>query len=66
MDILSTHKPSAIYETFKLKETNRIWDRFEFVYAPRHGSWLNMQEIEFDVLMGQCLDRRIDSMKIMK
>jgi hypothetical protein len=66
MDNLSTHKPSALYETFKPKEAKRIWDRFEFVYTPRHGSWLNMAEIELNVLMGQCLNRRIDSMKIMK
>jgi hypothetical protein len=66
MDNLSTHKPSALYETFKPKEAKRIWDRFQFVYTPRHGSWLNMAEIELNVLMGQCLNRRIDSMKIMK
>lgn len=66
MDNLSTHKPSALYETFKPKEAKRIWDRFEFVYTPRHGSWLNMAEIELNVLMGQCLNRRIESMKIMK
>ena len=62
MDNLSTHKPSALYETFKPKEAKRIWDRFEFVYTPRHGSWLNMAEIELNVLMGQCLKRRIDNM----
>ena len=66
MDNLSTHRPSALYETFKPKEAKRIWDRFEFVYTPRHGSWLNMAEIELNVLMGQCLNRRIESMKIMK
>jgi len=66
MGNLSTHKPSALYETFKPKEAKRIWDRFEFVYTPRHGSWLNMAEIELNVLMGQCLNRRIDCMKIMK
>ena len=66
MDNLSTHKPSALYETFKPKEAKRIWDRFQFFYTPRHGSWLNMAEIELNVLMGQCLNRRIDSMKIMK
>lgn len=66
MDNLSTHKPSALYETFKPKEAKRIWDRFEFIYTPRHGSWLNMAEIELNVLMGQCLNRRIESMKIMK
>ena len=66
MDNLATHKPSALYETFRPEEAKRIWDRFEFVYTPKHGSWLNMAEIELNVLMGQCLNRRIDNMKTMK
>ncbi|TCL15570.1 DDE superfamily endonuclease [Azotobacter chroococcum] len=41
-------------------------DRFEFVYTPKHGSWLNMAEIEINVLVGQCLDRRIDSLELMR
>jgi hypothetical protein len=60
MDNLNTHKPSALYETFLPEEAKRIWDRFEFIYTPKHGSWLNMAEIELNVLMGQCLNRRID------
>lgn len=66
MDNLSTHKPSALYEAFEPKEAKRIWDRFEFVYTPKHGSWLNMAEIELNVLMGQCLNRRIDDIETMK
>lgn len=66
MDNLATHKPAALYETFSPQEAKRIWDRFEFIYTPKHGSWLNMAEIELNVLMGQCLDRRIDDMEIMK
>ena len=66
MDNLATHKPGALYEVFEPAEAKRIWDRFEFVYTPKHGSWLNMAEIELNVLMGQCLNRRIESMKIMK
>ena len=66
MDDLSTHKASALYEAFCPKEAKRIWDRFEFVYTPKHGSWLNMAEIELNVLMGQCLKRRIDSMATIK
>ena len=66
MDNLATHKPSALYETFSPEEAKRIWDRFEFIYTPKHGSWLNMAEIELNVLMGQCLDRRIDDIEIMK
>ena len=62
MDNLNTHKPSALYETFPPQEAKRIWDRFEFIYTPKHGSWLNMVEIELNVLMGQCLNRRIDDM----
>jgi len=63
MDNLATHKASALYEAFLPEEAKRIWDRFEFVYTPKHGSWLNMAEIELNVLMGQCLKRRIDNMQ---
>ena len=56
MDNLATHKPAALYETFSPVEAKRIWDRFEFIYTPKHGSWLNMAEIELNVLMGQCLN----------
>ncbi len=59
MDNLGTHKPGSLYETFEPNEAKKLWDRFEFVYTPKHGSWLNMAEIELNVLMGQCLDRRI-------
>jgi hypothetical protein len=65
MDNLNTHKPAALYETFPPGEAKRIWDRFEFIYTPKHGSWLNMAEIELNVLMGQCLNRRIDNMETM-
>lgn len=61
MDNLNTHSPSSLYETFKPEEAKRIWDRFEFVYTPKHGSWLNMAEIELKVLHSQCLSRRIDN-----
>lgn len=66
MDNLNTHKPSALYETFAPREAKRIWDRFEFIYTPKHGSWLNIAEIELNVLIRQCLNRRIDNMKTMK
>ncbi len=62
MDNLNTHRPAALYETFTPEEAKRIWDRFEFIYTPKHGSWLNMAEIELNVLMGQCLNRHIDNM----
>jgi len=60
MDNLGTHKPGALYETFLPEQAKAILDRFEFVYTPKHGSWLNMAEIELNVLMGQCLKRRIE------
>jgi hypothetical protein len=58
-DQLNTHNPAALYEVFEPKEAKRILDRLEFHYTPKHGSWLNMAEIELSVLSRQCLDRRI-------
>ncbi len=66
MDNYGTHKAAALYEAFKPQEAKRIWDRYEFIYTPKHGSWLNMAEIELHVLMGQCLNRRIDNMDFMR
>jgi transposase len=63
MDNLGTHKPGALYETYKPEEAKQLWDRFEFVFTPKHGSWLNMAEIELNVLMKQCLNRRIDTIE---
>ena len=65
MDNLATHKAAALYDAFAPEEAKRIWDRFEFIYTPKHGSWLNMAEIELNVLMGQCLNRRIDKIETM-
>jgi hypothetical protein len=62
MDNLNTHKPGSLYEAFSPAEAKRIWDRFEFIYTPKHGSWLNMAEIELNVLIHQCLNRRIDTL----
>ena len=61
MDNFKTHDPSALYETFEPREAKRIWDRFEFIFTPKHGSWLNMAEIELHVLNGQCLNRHIST-----
>jgi DDE superfamily endonuclease len=58
-DHLNTHTPAALYEALPPAEAKRILDRLEFHYTPKHGSWLNMAEIELSVLNGQCLDRRI-------
>ena len=59
LDNLSTHKPSALYETFEPAEARRILSCLEFHYTPKHASWLNMVEIEIGVMVKQCLDRRI-------
>lgn len=61
MDNLNTHKAGSLYEAFPPEEAMGIWDRFEFVYTPTHGSWLNMAEIELNVLISQCLNRRIEN-----
>jgi len=59
LDNLNTHTPAALYETFAPEEARRLTRRLEFHYTPKHGSWLNMAEIELAVLSGQCLKRRI-------
>ena len=66
MDNLSTHKPGSLYESFSPEEAKRLWDRFDFVFTPKHGSWLNVAEIELNVLNGQCLNRRIDEIEIVR
>jgi hypothetical protein len=59
LDNLSTHTPEALYETFPAAEARRILRRLEFHYTPKHGSWLNMAEIELSILTRECLGRRI-------
>jgi hypothetical protein len=59
VDNLNTHKPAVLYEVFEPAEARRIIGRLEFVYTPKHASWLNMAEIELSVLARQCLGRRI-------
>ncbi len=66
MDNLNTHKPESLYSTFKPEKAKKLWDRFEFIYTPKHGSWLNMAEIELNVLIGQCLKRRIDNIETIR
>ena len=58
-DNLNTHTTASLYEAFPPAEARRIAERFEVHYTPKHGSWLNMAEIELAVLASQCLDRRI-------
>jgi len=59
LDNLNTHKPASLYETFAPAQAHRIRQKLEFHYTPKHGSWLNMAEIELSVLARQCLHRRI-------
>jgi hypothetical protein len=61
MDNLNTHKIGSLYEAFAPAEAKRIASRLEIHYTPKHGSWLNVAEVEFSVLGRQCLDRRIGS-----
>ena len=58
-DNLNTHTPASLYEAFPPAEAKRLADRLEIHYTPKHGSWLNMAEIELSVLSRQCLDRRV-------
>lgn len=66
MDNFKTHTLGALYEAFNPEEAKRLWDRFEFVFTPKHASWLNMAEIEFHVLNKQCLSRHIASKEEIK
>jgi len=59
LDNLNTHRPASLYETFAPAEARRLLKRLAFHYTPKHGSWLNMAEIELSVLSRQCLGRRI-------
>lgn len=59
VDNLNTHTPAALYEAFAPEEAHRLAGKFEWHYTPKHGSWLNMVEIELSVLATKCLDRRI-------
>lgn len=59
LDNLNTHKPGSLYETFPPAEAHRLRQKLEFHYTPKHGSWLNMAEIELSVFARQCLQRRI-------
>ena len=59
MDNLNTHTPASLYEAFDPEEAKRLAEKLEIHYTPKHGSWLNMAEIELSVLSRQCLDRRV-------
>jgi transposase len=66
LDNLNTHKPASFYETFSPAEARRLLKRLEFHYTPKHGSWLNMAEIELAVMAKACLDRRIPDEETLK
>lgn len=66
MDNLNTHTTASLYDAFPPAEARRLAERLEIHYTPKHGSWLNMAEIELSVLQGQCLNRRIADIKTMR
>lgn len=66
MDNLNTHSPVSFYEAFEADEARRLSKRFEFHYTPKHGSWLNIAEIELSVLCRQCLDRRLPNQEFLE
>ena len=66
LDNLNTHCLASLYETFEPQEARRLVEHLELHYTPKHGSWLNMAEIELSALNGQCLDRRIPDLETMQ
>lgn len=66
LDNLNTHGTASFYEAFSPEEAYRLASRLEIHYTPKHGSWLNMAEVELSVLTGQCLDRRIGDIETMR
>jgi transposase len=66
MDNLNTHTGASLYKVFAPEEARRILDKLEIHYTPKHGSWLNMAEIELSILSRQCLDRRIPDQDTLK
>lgn len=62
LDNLNTHSPAALYEAFAPEEARRILRKLEFHFTPKHGSWLNMAEIEISILSRQCLKQRVGSL----
>ena len=66
LDDLNAHTVGALYEAFPPEEARRLAARFEWHYTPKHGSWLNVAEMELSVLARQCLDRRIPDATVLK
>jgi hypothetical protein len=65
-DNLNTHKPASLYEAFPAEKARRLARRLRIHHTPKHGSWLNIAEIELSVLTKQCLDRRIPDIKTLR
>jgi hypothetical protein len=65
-DNLNTHAPASLYKAFPPREARRLLDRLEIHYTPKHGSWLDIAEIELSVFTKQCLDRRIDDIDTLR
>lgn len=66
MDNLNTHKPASLYKKYKPEEARRIIKKLEIHYTPKHGSWLDIAEIELNVMTRQCLNRRIDDIDVLR
>ena len=66
MDNLNTHKPASLYKAFPPEEARRILKRLEIHYTPKHGSWLNIAEIELNVMTRQCLSRRLETIGLLR
>lgn len=66
MDNLNTHKPASLYKKYPPEEARRIIKKLEIHYTPKHGSWLDIAEIELNVMTRQCLSRRIESIDILR
>ena len=63
MDNLNTHKAASLYKAYPAEEARRIYRKLEIHYTPKHGSWLDIAEIELNVMTRQCLSRRIDGIE---
>jgi transposase len=66
MDNLNTHTPASLYEAFEPEEARRLAEKLDIHYTPKHGSWLNMAEIELSILSRQCLNRRVPNFESLR
>ena len=66
MDNLNTHKPAPLYKAFRPPEARRILKKLEIHYTPKHGSWLDIAEIELNVMTRQCLSRRVENIELLR